>query len=124
MESSQFGIRTLLIEPGMIRTKIFTLQNIKVQKESESIDEDWKSFVANAAELPNSLDGNQPGDAVKLAERVVDLVRNEGVAKGKTVPLRMPFGQDALEMIKKKCLDTLKLLEDWEDVIVSTERDE
>ena len=46
-------------------------------------------------------DGNQPGDPRKGAERMVDVVRGEGMAEGKTdFPLRLPLGSDALELIR------------------------
>ena len=67
--------------------------------------------------------GSEPGDPVKMAEHVVDIVKGEGVAKGKTFPDRLPFGQDALDEIRAECMETMKRLDDWESVIVSTDFD-
>lgn len=66
----------------------------------------------------------QPGDPVKLSEIVVDLVRGEGVAKGREVPFRLPLGIDCYDEIKAKCEETLKLLEDWKDVIRGTDHED
>jgi hypothetical protein len=52
---------------------------------------------------------------------VLDLVRKEGIAEGKEVPLRMPLGIDVYDDVKAKCEETLKLLEEWKGVIRSTD---
>ncbi|KAF7913889.1 uncharacterized protein EAF01_000295 [Botrytis porri] len=70
-----------------------------------------------------AVHGNQPGDPKKSAERIVDIVRREGLAIGKETPLRLPLGPDCLQQIKNKCLSTLKILEDWEELITSTKLD-
>jgi hypothetical protein len=69
-------------------------------------------------------DQSQPGDPVKLVEIVVDLVRREGDAQGREVPFRLPLGIDCFDDVKAKCEETLKLLEDWKDVIRSTVHDD
>ena len=56
-----------------------------------------------------------------MAEHVVDLVKAEGAASGKSLPTRMMFGKDALEEIKEECITTLKIIKDWEQVICSTD---
>lgn len=65
-------------------------------------------------------DSAQPGDPVKLVEIILDLVKREGVAKEKVVPFRLPLGIDVYDDMKAKCEETLKLLEEWKDVIRST----
>lgn len=64
---------------------------------------------------------NQPGDPVKLVETILDLVRQEGIAEGKDIPLRMPLGVDVFDDMKAKCEETLSLLDEWRDVIRSTD---
>ena len=56
-----------------------------------------------------------------MAERLVDLVKAEGTAADKPLPGRLMFGKDALEEIKEECVATLKTIEDWEQVICSTD---
>ena len=55
-------------------------------------------------------DGKPAGDPRKAAERVVDIVRKEGMAADKETPLRLPLGLDTLERIGNKCLKGLKEL--------------
>lgn len=117
-ETSPLGIQTLLIEPGRFRTKLLSGSNRKTRV----------SAIKEYAELSDSktagLDGedmNQPGDPVKLVEIIIDLVRRQGVAEGREVPLRIPLGVDVFDDMKAKCEETLALLEDWGDVIRSTD---
>ena len=70
-----------------------------------------------------AVDGTQPGDPAKAAERMVDVVRKEGMAAGKETPLRMPLGRDGMEQVRNKCVSMLKIIDEWEDVIVSTDLD-
>lgn len=55
---------------------------------------------------------------------MVDVLRGEGFARGKPFPLRLPIGSDAVEIVKKTCEDTLKNLEEWRELSVSTDFDE
>ncbi|KAF7937839.1 uncharacterized protein EAE97_007635 [Botrytis byssoidea] len=109
-ETSQFGIRTVIIEPGYYRTKVYSEAN-------------YEPTQTALEGMVKAVDGNQPGDTKKAADRIVDIVRREGLAAGKETPLRLPLGPDCLQQIKDKCLSTLKILEDWEELIVSTKLD-
>jgi NAD(P)-dependent dehydrogenase (short-subunit alcohol dehydrogenase family) len=117
-ETSDFGIKTLLIEPGRFRTKLLSSGNMKPAP-SKIPDYVEKSKVLIKG-LEDS-DMKQPGDAEKLCEIVLDLVRKEGVAKGREVPFRMPLGIDVFDDVKAKCEETLQLFEEWKDVIRSTD---
>ncbi|KAM3082725.1 hypothetical protein ACMFMF_002378 [Clarireedia jacksonii] len=77
-----------------------------------------------AVGIVEAFDGHQPGGSKKAAERIVDIVRKEGLAKGKEAPPRLPLGRDGLAQLKNKCEATLKILEEWEELIVSTDLDE
>jgi len=46
---------------------------------------------------------------------MIDLV------KGETVPLRLPIGRDTREAVKTTCEGMLKAMEEWKDVIDSTD---
>lgn len=67
--------------------------------------------------MAKKIHGRQPGDPRKAVERIVDVVRSEGMAARKELPVRLPLGGDALAVIRKKCEETLKICEDWEDLI-------
>lgn len=119
-ETAPLGIKTLMIEPGRFRTLLLSGGNRKTRVSSIP---DYEQLSNDLVEGLSEEDQRQPGDPVKLAEIVVDLVRGEGVAKDKDVPLRMPLGLDCYDEIKEKCEETLRLLEDWKGVIRSTDHD-
>lgn len=93
---------------------------MKVRKGSELIPE-YARFYDEVLPGIAEESGNQPGDPGKLAEIVVDLVRGEGVATGKKVPLRVAFGQDAWDEVGGKLKRTLRDMEEWEEVTRSTD---
>jgi NAD(P)-dependent dehydrogenase (short-subunit alcohol dehydrogenase family) len=121
MEIAHLGIRCLCVEPGGFRTPVLNLAGGNVKATSTSKFEDYAGVVAAVEGIRTSLDGNQPGDPKKAVELMIDLVKGEGCAAGKTVPLRLPIGRDAREAIKTTCEEMLKTMEEWKDVIDSTD---
>lgn len=82
---------------------------------------DYQDFSKTLLEGMAKADQMQPGDPVRLVEIVLDLVRREGIAEGKGIPLRLPLGSDCYDLVKEKCEETLKLMKEWEPVIRSTD---
>lgn len=117
-EVRDLGIRTLLIEPGFFRTDLLSQANLKTV---ESSIPDYKEASKGFNKLLQEKNHAQSGDPKKGVAIVVDLVRKEGTAKGKTIPVRMPLGPDGYEVIKNKCDKTIRILEEWKDVISSTD---
>ena len=115
--NAEFGIKSLIVEPGFFRTNIFLDSHLKV--EIDPLDA-YAKLNNHMVTLAGQLHGKQPGDPSKAAERILDVVRNEGMAKGKTWPKRLPLGPDALAGVKGKCEETLNICREWEDVITST----
>ena len=117
-ETAPFGIQSVVFEPGYYQTKIMSPTNVKKAPLRitgyEDIDKAISGFVA-------ATNGNQPGDPRKLVERIIDVVKSEGMAAGKPIPQRLPMGRDSMAVIKKKCEATLKLCEEWETLITSTD---
>ncbi|KAI0163931.1 NAD(P)-binding protein [Xylariaceae sp. FL1272] len=117
-EISAFGIKTLLIEPGRFRTKLLSAGNLQAVKSAiPDYVEASKAFVAGLA----SEDMTQPGDPEKGVRLIVDLVCGDGAAEGRNVPFRLPIGTDCLVTMRLKCQETLAVLEEWDDVIRSTD---
>ena len=116
-ETEHLGLKTLLIEPGRFRTKLLAPGNVKKVK-SDITDYEEKSATFNQ-QLSNE-DRMQPGDPQRGVEVIIDLVRGVGVGENE-VPFRLPLGTDCYETVKEKCEDTLKTLEQWKDVITSTD---
>lgn len=117
-ETKDLGIKTLLIEPGRFRTNL--LSSDKRKSVASRIPE-YRQFSDSFLAGLGAEDQQQPGDPQKLVRIVADLVREEGVAKDKLLPLRLPLGNDVLTDIKAKCENTLQLLREWESVIQSTD---
>lgn len=119
-ETEAFGLKTLLIEPGRFRTKLLSPGNLQVMQSK------IPDYAEASREHANGLakeDQTQPGDTQKAAKIIVDLVRKEGCAAAKDVPFRFPLGPDCFSTIKEKCEETLNLLQEWKDVINSTNHD-
>jgi hypothetical protein len=110
----------MILEPGYYRTKVYSTANVKW--EPLSIPEYEPMYNALKGML-EAFNDQQPGDPKKAAERIVDIVRREGLAAGKETPPRLPLGPDGLQQLKNKCLSTLKILDDWEQLITSTNLD-
>lgn len=52
---------------------------------------------------------------------MLDVVRGEGAFAGKTAPVVLGLGSDIFETIKGVSEDKLKQLEEWKDVMYSTD---
>jgi len=87
---------------------------------SSSSIPDYAEFSKTLIKAFGEADQKQPGDLGKLVDVVVDLVRGEGVAEGKELPLRLPLGSDCYGLVKGTCEEMLGVLEQWEGVIRST----
>lgn len=117
METSHLGIKTLLIEPGRFRTKLLSSGNMKTVEPAHAEYADMaKTLLKHLAEE----DQAQDGDPNKLVNIVLDLVRQEGVASGKKIPLRLPIGADVCDDAKARYHENLKVLEDWGPVVYGT----
>ncbi|KAJ9142939.1 putative oxidoreductase YusZ [Pleurostoma richardsiae] len=119
LETEPLGIRTLMIDPGRFRTNFLTVGN-NLQISRSQIPEYAEMSEAFVAALARE-DRAQPGDVAKGVKVIIDLVRKEGCAEGRDVPWRLPIGTDSYESIKEKCEDTLKVIEEWKDVITGTD---
>ncbi|WP_207485570.1 SDR family NAD(P)-dependent oxidoreductase [Arenibaculum pallidiluteum] len=92
-ELAPFGVRSLLVEPGMLRTdfmdqKSASFGSIDIPDYAEAIAQ-YRAFVKEA-------NGNQPGDPKLLAARIVALA-SQGEA-----PSRFVFGDDARQWASAK----------------------
>jgi hypothetical protein len=63
----------------------------------------------------SKINGNQPGDPVKLAAVIVKL------AATKNAPLHLPIGSDAVKKLREKTAQITREIEEWEPVSVSTD---
>lgn len=112
-------IKNLIIKPGLFRTQFQS-------KVRDSLPSDSKHYQWLADEYAQSLDqiiGQQPGDPVRLADVVFDIVHEKDIRGNSTreAPLSLPLGKDAFDEMVESCERTLKTLRQWEDVVKSTD---
>ena len=110
-ELSHFHIRVLLVEPGLFRTEGIYGQPFFNLNPIEDYDSLHSSCIANFASIP----GREAGDPDKAVEAIVDVVRGEGVAKGRPWPNYLFLGDDAEAAVRNKCSKLLKVLDEWAD---------
>ena len=138
-EVGSVGMKCLLLDAGGFDSQlVHNAPALKLPSEHHG------QLMDMLSQAFTQLVDNPLGDSVKLANLIVDLVKGEGMAQGKEIPLRypvgpdglfeewanmtldeiplvLPVGSDALETIKAKCEMTLKVIREWEDVIRSTD---
>ncbi|KAF5015526.1 hypothetical protein F66182_13115, partial [Fusarium sp. NRRL 66182] len=111
-------VRFIVFEPGYFRTQVFAPTNVVLQP--ANIPE-YEPFNKALTEELSQVYGNEPGDSVKGVARMIDVLTGTGMAAGKELPPRLPLGTDSLEAIRAKCEATLKICDEWEDLIKSTD---
>lgn len=92
-EVAALGVRSLVIEPGMLRTEFLEAGsarhgNIEIADYAEAVSQ-FRSYISSAS-------GNQAGDPKDLAARIVEL------AALPSPPPRFVYGEDALEWAMAK----------------------
>ncbi|HEV8619972.1 MAG TPA: SDR family oxidoreductase [Nitrospiraceae bacterium] len=92
-EIAPFGVRTMLVEPGMFRTELLTDDSTSYAQPSiDDYAEKTKEIVA----AWKGMDGKQGGDPAKLADALVKLAALE------EPPTRFAAGADAVQTFEAK----------------------
>lgn len=120
-ETQPFGIQTLLVEPGRFRTRLLAQGN---RKDATSSIPDYVPLVDQYVAALDAASERQPGDTEKGVRIIVDVVRKEGDASGKTIPFRLLLGSDSYDEIKKKLDQVSRDMEEWKAVTLSTDHAE
>ena len=118
-EVAPFGIRTLMVNPGFFQTDL--LQS-NIDYYPETAIEAYKPIRDAIVEFMMHMTSQESlgGDVLKAVEVIVDIVKGEGVAQGRPMPHRIILGGDAVGGIEAKCQETLKEIEEWRAVSLST----
>ncbi|KAF5572774.1 Zn(II)Cys6 transcriptional activator [Fusarium pseudoanthophilum] len=117
-ETKSLGLRTLLMEPGRFRTPLLSTGHL-LPKQSQIPD-----YESASETYHNHLHGGdlkQPGNPERFVKIVLDLVRQEGCAQGRTIPFRLPVGKDAVEEIEAKARGILETMQEWDSIITETD---
>ncbi|CAI0651655.1 unnamed protein product [Colletotrichum noveboracense] len=118
-ELSPFGVDVCALEPGYFRTG-FLNPGARI-KAKVDLDAYQTGPAGNYKKLLNDADNHQPGDPVKGAHVVVDVFTKSGVAEGREIPIRLVLGKDCLAAVRKKCQETLALMDEWESITTTTD---
>ena len=124
-ELKSFGIDVTVIEPGYFRTEFLqadptTGKERRIQA-SRTLDIYKGTPTDEVRRAMDAVNGKQPGNVVKAAKIIVDVLTKSGVASGKEVPMRLVLGSDCVEAIRKKMRETEALLQEWEAIARSTD---
>jgi NAD(P)-dependent dehydrogenase (short-subunit alcohol dehydrogenase family) len=108
-EIAPFGVKVLIVEPGMFRTKLLGA-SYRPMPELPAYAETVGAMRVYATQS----DGTQPGDPVKAARAIVDAV------EAGAPTLRLPLGPDAPVAIREKLAQVLSDVERTEQVANAT----
>jgi hypothetical protein len=119
-ETAHLNIETFSIVLGQFRTDILSPQRRKSR--SHAAISDYDSISEELTNRHEQTNGKQPGNPELAVERILDIVRREGMLKGcKTLPVRVALGSDTVWVMREKCKETLKILEEYEGLARSTD---
>ncbi|CAM4063328.1 oxidoreductase [Kibdelosporangium persicum] len=104
-EVKPLGIRVTIVEPGAFRTD---WQGASMER--ASVRPEYDASVGEMHRLRDASDGKQPGDPVRGAGILVDLVNLE------TPPLRLLLGADAVEAVRRSDQIRGAEVEEWAEV--------
>lgn len=110
------GIKLLLLEPGIFSTEV--MKNIN---HIPNRVEFWKPLNEACRVRGAGNYGKEPGNAVDLVSKVIQIAKGTGVAEGKELPLRIPFGSDCVKAFREKLQGFMKIVDDWDEVARSTD---
>lgn len=111
-ELAPLGIHATVVEPGYFRTEFLDSASLAV---SPRVLEDYAESAGAVREAARRINLNQPGDPVRLAQAVMQLVASP------TPPLRLPLGTDTLQTIADKHAFVANETAQWRAVAASTD---
>ncbi|KAH7371473.1 hypothetical protein BKA64DRAFT_308590 [Cadophora sp. MPI-SDFR-AT-0126] len=119
-EVSPLGIQATVIEPGYFRTDLLK-GDVDGRTAAANSIADYKPTIDNVKNMLDSYDGKQLGDPVKGAQVIVEALKGTGRAAGKTLPARLWLGSDTAPFVLATQERQNKEMEEWKDLIASTD---
>ncbi|MFI7039916.1 oxidoreductase [Microbispora rosea] len=107
-ELAPLGIRVLLVEPGMFRTKISS--NMVLAPENPA----YQASSGGLRQMVAGIAGNEPGDPAKAAAAIIKVLDAENP------PLRLVLGSDAVDALRAHHESLLADMVTWETLSRST----
>lgn len=119
-EVGSFGIHCVVVEPGYFRTAF--LANPASGANVAPKMGVYEGTPAGEARMAfGAYDGKQPGDPARGAARMWEYVAGEGMFQGKKRLLRLPLGSDCRVALETHVEGLKEILEEYEDVMRSTD---
>ena len=112
-EGAFFGIKAIVFEPGVTNTGIIKKTSPSRQHSEPAYDRTHKS----GSEYMRTF--SPLGDKERMVAAMIDVLARDETP----LPARLPLGSDALEVVTTKCLETLKICQQWHRLIIGTDRD-
>lgn len=120
-EITPLGLRSIIFEPGGFESDLTVPRDGAPNTGGPTQTDDYRPLFDNVfgpkSGIPSSA--KAPSDIAKICEAIIDVIKGEGLAKGRPAPVRVVLGPDSMDAIRQKCHEQLKLLDDWEDVSLS-----
>ncbi|KAL4950816.1 hypothetical protein BDW69DRAFT_201904 [Aspergillus filifer] len=120
-ELAPLGIDVTCIEPGYFRTNFLTGGHKVV---AANRIEDLHAGTKEYRDALTAYSLRQPGDPVKGAQVLVEALTKTGRCEGRSLPVRLALGRDALEVIRGSMAREREMLDSWEGIIGSTDCDD
>lgn len=111
-ELAPLGIHATVVEPGYFRTEFLDTASLAV---SPRTVDDYAASAGAVREAARRIHRNQPGDPVRLAQAILQLVDSPAP------PLRLPLGTDTLQTIADKHAFVQAETEQWRALAASTD---
>ncbi|MEG5266292.1 SDR family oxidoreductase [Pseudomonas sp. JDS28PS106] len=93
LEVDQFGIKTMIVNPGFFRTELLSTNSTTF---AEPVIEDYAEKTRETVKAWSGMSGKQGGDPAKLAVAIVQLANSDAP------PARFAGGADAVEVFETK----------------------
>lgn len=119
-EVAHLGIRVTAIEPGYFRTN-FLAQGHKARA-ANKIDE-LDPGTEGTHDALVAYNHQQPGDPVKAAKLIVEVLTDTGRAAGRELPPRLSVGKDAYQIITGIMDAQRQSMDEWKDLTTTTDCD-
>ncbi|OBT44288.1 hypothetical protein VE00_05880 [Pseudogymnoascus sp. WSF 3629] len=120
-EEAHLGIQAVMIDPGYFRTN-FLGSDAKIQ--SKNVIDDLRPAMDPVRDMLVKVNRNQPGDPVNGAAVIIEVLTLTGRASGKKLPLRLALGSDAVKVIAGVQARQAKELEEWADIVKTTDHED
>lgn len=110
-EIKPFGVHATIVYPGYFRTD-FLKDSSLLLPETPIVE--YKEVRQSENAHKEGINGNQPGDPIKLAEALIK------VSQDQNPPLHLFLGEDAFNMANQKIASVQSELGQWKEVSVGT----